>query len=267
MTVIFESGYSLPNGDEPLTHARIAHSNNWLTGGTVSASSTDSDYFEDAPDTSLTYEKWKPSSLAATWEYDHGTDAECDYCCIAAHTMGANGNSLQVQYNNGSGWWNLITTTAITTDAPIMVIFAPQTRQQWRIRITNGTAPEIGVVKFGKALQMQRALFGGHAPINTARQTILRSNKSETGEYLGRTKQRTMGATAYEWSHLKTAWVRNNWPDLQTGIEAEPFWIAWRPGDNGDVAFAQVDQVPIPQNMGVQDFMAVSVQIRSRGYD
>lgn len=267
MTVIFADGYSLPGGDQPLTHARIAHSNNWLSGGTVTASTTATDYFADGPDNSLTYEKWKPTSLAASWEYDHGTSAECDYCCIAAHTMGTNGNSLQVQYWNGSAWTGFITTTAITTDAPIMVIFEPQTAQRWRIRISSGTAPEIGVVKFGAALQMQRPLFGGHAPINTARQTVLRSNRSETGEYLGRTIQRTMAGTVYEWSHLTTTWVRNNWRDLQTAIEAEPFWIAWRPGDNDDVAYAQVDQAPIPQNMGVRDYMVVSMPIRSRGYD
>lgn len=267
MTVIFQDGYSLPGGDEPLTHARILHSNNWLTGGTITASSTDSDYFEEGPDNSLTYEKWKPNSLAATWEYDHGTAAECDCCCIAAHTIGTNGNTLRVQYYDGAAWQNLIAGTIITTDAPIMVLFEPETRQQWRIRVANETAPTIGVVKFGKALQMQRALFGGHSPVNTARQVVLNTNKSETGEYLGRTVKRTMASTTYEWSHLTTQWVRDNWRDFQRAIEDEPFFIAWRPGDNNDVAYAQVDSVPVPQNMGVVDLMSVSMQIRARGYD
>ena len=102
MTVILESGYSLPSGDYPLTHARIGHTLNWLAGGTAVGSSTATGFFADAPLNTLTYERWKPSSVAATWEYDHGSAVECDYAAIAAHTMGTNGNSALVQYWNGS---------------------------------------------------------------------------------------------------------------------------------------------------------------------
>lgn len=267
MTVIFESGYSLPSGDQPLTHARIAHTLNWLSGGTVSASSTATDYFADAPTNTLTYERWKPSSLAATWEYDHGSAAQCDYCCIAAHTMGTNGNTLEVQYHNGSSWVDLIAATSLSSDAPIMVIFEPETRQRWRIRISNGTAPEIGVVKFGSAMQLERPIYGGHSPAPMARQTILRSNYSETGEYLGRAKQRTYLTTQYDWQHLTSSWVRFNWPSFQLAIEAEPFWLAWRPQTFGDVVFAQVDQVPVPQNMGIRDLLSVTLDVRARGYE
>lgn len=266
MTVLLESGYAVPSGDEPLTHARIAHSNNWHEGGTVSASTTDSAFFEDAPTTTLTYEKWKPTALAATWAYTHGSAVECDYCCIAAHNMGTQQNDLQVQYYDG-GWVDLIAATSITSDEPIMAIFDPVTASQWRIRITQNSLPSIGVVKFGKALQMERPLFGGHSPVNFARQTILRSNYSETGQFLGRTKLRTYLNTDYEWSNLSTTFIRNNWKSLQTAIETEPFFIAWRPGDNGDVAFGQVDEVPVPSNSGKRDLMNVSFSMRALGYD
>lgn len=267
MTVIFESGYSLPSGDYPLTHARIAHSNNWFSGGTSSPSSTATGYFADAPLNTLTYERWKPSALPATWGYDHGSSVEADYCCIAAHTMGTNGNSLQVEYWTGAAWVAVCPVTAITSDEPIMVIFEPQTAQFWRISISNGTAPEIGVIKFGTAMQMERPLYGGHAPIPMARQTILRSNYSETGEYLGRVKQRTYLTTSYAWQHLTSTWVRANWPSFQLATEAEPFWIAWRPSTFGDVGYAQLDETPIPTNMGIRDLMSVSMNVRARGYE
>jgi len=273
MTVIYESGYTLPSGDYPLTHARIAHANNWLSGGTATASSTASGYFADAPTNTLTYERWKPTSATATWEYDHGSAAECDYCCIAAHTMGTNGNSLTVQYYDGAAWQDLCASTAITTDEPIMVIFEPETRQRWRISISSGTAPEIGVIKFGSAMQMERPLYGGHAPIPMARQTILRSNYSETGEYLGRVKQRSYLTTEYSWEYLTSSWVRSNWPSFQLATEAEPFWIAWRPSNTGntdnqnDVAYAQLDEVPIPAYTGVKNYMEVSMSVRARGYE
>ena len=267
MTVILESGYSLPSGDYPLTHARIGHTLNWLDGGTANPSSTATGFFADAPLNTLTYERWKPSAATAQWEYNHGSAAECDYAAIAAHTMGTNGNSVQAQYYDGAAWQDLSPVTSVPSDEPIMFIFEPETRQRWRISITGGTAPEIGVIKFGRAMQMERPLYGGHAPVPMARDTILRSNYSETGEFLGRTKQRTYLQTQYAWEHLTSTWVRANWPNFQLATEAQPFFIAWRPTTFGDVAYAQLDQVPVPSNMGLKNYMSVSMNIRARAYD
>lgn len=269
MTVIFQSGYTVPSGDEPLTNARVAHSLNWLSGGTATASSTATGYFANAPLNTLTYEAWKPNASTGTWEYDHGSSASNqDYACIAAHTLGTSGSTIKIQYWTGAAWSDLCAATAITDDSPIFVIFGKTTAQKWRVNITASTsAPTIGVIKFGKALQLSQAIYGGHSPINLARQTILRANYSETGEFLGRTKQRVMLSNTFSWTHLKAAWMRTNWPTMQKAIEAEPFWIAWRPGDYGEVGFAQVDNVPVPQNMGIKDFMSVEMTIRARAWD
>lgn len=267
MGVIFQSGYALPFGDMPLTHARIAHSGNWLSGGTATASTTATDYFANGPLNSLTYERWKPTALTATWEYDHGSAVQCDYCCIGAHTMGTNGNSLQVQYWDGAAWQNLIPATAITNDMAVMVIFGRQTRQRWRISISGGTAPEIGVVKFGLSMQMQRPIYGGHSPLELARQTELRSSYSETGEFLGRTKQRVQMSTGFAWQHLNSSWVRSTFRPFQKAMETEPFFIAWRPLEYSEVALCQADAVPVPQNMGVRDLMAVEMAVRALAYD
>jgi len=268
MTVIFESGYSLPGADQPLNHARLAHASTWATGGTVSASSTDADYFADAPDTTLTYEKWKPTSVAAWWQYAHTGSRSFDYCCVAAHTMGTNGNTFKVQYDSGGGTWaDLTADTAIADDSPIFAIFEPVTATNMRIYITGGTAPTIGVVKFGTAMQFRRPFFSGHAPGGLARQTILRSNYSETGEILGRSKQRTYMQTSFDWRHLPRTWVNSEFREFQLAMEEEPFWIAWRPDDYDDVLFGIVDEVPIPSYMGVRDLMQVSFTMRARGYD
>lgn len=312
MTVLYQASYSLPANDQPLTHARIAHSRNWIDGGTATASGTATGYFADAPLNTLTYERWKPNALPATWAYTHTTSAQCDYCCIAGHTLGTRGTSLSVQYYDGSTWQTLIASTQITSDAPIFCIFAPVTATQWRVSLTGTTLPEISVIRFGAALQMQRPIYGGHAPVTLARKTILRSNYSETGEYLGRAKVRTYGQTTFSWKNLQASWVRAWWPDTQKAIETEPFWIAWRPelapgaapdtsdwvvydgtwtdagrfwrddevwlddpststpatvAKYGEVGYCQVDQVPIPVNMGVRDLMAVDMTVRARGYD
>ena len=267
MTVILESGYSLPSGDEPMTHARIAHSGNWFAGGTVTASTTDSDYFEDAPDNSLTYEKWKPTAIGATWETDLGAAQEVDYCCIAAHDMGTKGVSLVVQYHNGSTWVDVSPVTAIADDSPVMAIFEPVTAQRWRISLSVGTAPKIGVIRFGKALQMQRAIYGGHSPLDLGRQTVLRSNISATGQFLGQSKIRNHLSASFAWQHLTADWVRTNWMPFQRAMEEEPFFIAWRPDDFGEVGYCQSNTPAVPQNTGQADLMSVTLQVKALAYD
>lgn len=261
MTVFTEAGYTLPSGDQPLKHARIAHSRNWLSGGTAVASTTDSDYFEDGPLNILSYEKWKPTGTSSeTWEYDHGSSAECDYCVIGAHSIGTSGATVAVEYYDGSAWQTLIAATAPSDDSAIYALFEPVTAQRWRIAVA-GAAPVVGVVKFGKALQMQRSIYGGHTPSSLARQVVMRSNQSVTGEILGRTTQRKMSQNTFEWENLTAAWVEANWPDMQRAVAAEPFFIAWRPLDKGDVVYGQTDTVPIPTNMGIQALMSVSLNV------
>ena len=267
MTVIFETGYTLPETDQPLTHARIAHGNNWLTGGTATASTTDADYFLNGPLNSLTYERWKPTTAPATWEYDHGSPVTCDYCCIGAHTMGTNRNFVQVQYWDGAAWVNLTAITPPTGDMPVMAIFEPRSAQRWRISISEGTAPEVGVIKFGEALQMQRAFYGGHTPLDFARTTTMRSNRSVTGEFLGKTKLRSTLSTSFDWKHLTRTWIDANWKRFQLAIEEDPFFIAWRPGDFPEVGLCYTDASPVPSNMGIRDLMEVSLGVTARGYE
>jgi len=274
LSVLFSAGYTLPAGDEPLTHARIAHSLNWLAGGTAAASTTAFGFDADAPLNTLTYEFWKPTAYPATWTYSHGSTVtiDLDYCFIAAHNLGTSGASITIQYDSTGGgvWVDLTASTLITDDSPIFVIFPPGSPEILRVQIDSYTdAPQIGVIKFGASMQMERPLYGGHAPISLARQTILRSNYSETGENLGRTKQRTYLATSYAWQHLTAAWVRSTWRTFQLAAESEPFCIAWRPGTFTEdaVGFAQIDEVPIPTNMGIRDLMSVSMSVRARGYE
>ena len=270
--LLLESGdqilLDLKVGDDyPINNARIAHSRNWGTPAFTFPSSTEVGYFAEAPNNTLTYERWKPAAMPADWRVTFSSTIAMDYCCIAAHTMGTNGNTLAIQYWNGSVWVDLITPTAITDDSDIFVIFPEMTQEEVRILISDGTAPEIGVVKFGSALQLERPLYGGHSPILFARRTVLKTNESETGEYLGVSKYRTYLESTFSWQNLSASWIRSKWDILQRAIETEPFFIAWRPGSYDEVAFGRATSVPIPTNMGRRDLMSVELAMRARSYD
>lgn len=254
-------------GDQPLTHARIAHSNNWYSSGSITASSTANGFFASGPNNSLTYEKWKPSVATATWEIDIGSVSTVDYCAIAAHNMGTSGNTLQVQYFNGSIWVNAIPATAINDNMPIFCIFSKQDAQRWRISISGGAAPEIGVIRFGAAMQMPQAIYGGHSPLDYGRMTRSRSAYSMSGEFLGRSKQRGWLETSFDWTHLTRAWIDTHWKSFQKAAESEPFFIAWRPSDFSEVGYCQTERVPAPTSMSIRSYHSVNVAVTARAYD
>jgi hypothetical protein len=266
MTVIIESGYV---GDYPLTHARIAHSNNWITG-TASASATATGYFADGPNNSLTYERWKPSSsLGSVWQIDAGSNVTVDYCCIGAHTLGT-GMSVRAQALIGGVWTDLTPASTITNNSPIFMIFNKRTASEFRINISGG-APEIGVVKFGEALQMQRPFYAGYAPSRTNRQTVVRGNLSEGGQFLGRTKVRNVTDASYAWRNLTADWCDANLPDLIMGIETEPYFLAWRPSDDDgygvDFAWTLGPPSQPPTNQGQINFRTFGFGGKAFGYE
>ncbi len=272
MSVLFEAGYILPGADLPLKHARMAHSGNWHAGGTITSSTEATGFTDDAADNSLTYERWKPSALPGTWENDLGSAKLVDYCCIAAHTMGTNGNTLQVQYDStGGGVWVDVINQAIVDDSPIFAIFEPETFQKWRLRISGGTAPEIGVVKFGAALQFERPFYTGFNITRMNRRTSVTGNLSEGGAFLGRSKINSSLASQYTWANLTYAWVRANL-DGPTGLiqslETEPFFLAWRSALEQDCDFAWT-KGPIgpPSLSGPRDLMSFNFSAEAFGYE
>lgn len=292
MTVIYSAGYVLPGGDLSLKNARICHSLNWLSGGSVdvwdgsdllmetgehllledatlilleSVNATATDYFPAAPLNTMTGERWKPTAVPATWEYNHGSAQTVDYAALAGHTL--TGCTIRFEYWSGAAWVALTPDTAITDNGPLLALFPPVSAAQWRLYIVSGPVPEIAVIKFGRALQMEVPFYGGHTPIDLGRKTILKSTFSESGEYLGRSRLRVMLGTSFAWQHLTAAWVRANWPTLQKAVETEPFWIAWRPSQYGEVGYCQTDAVPVPENMGIRDLMSVEMTVRGLAYD
>jgi len=268
MATYFPDAYAPPGGDEPLTHARMLHSRNWLAGGTVAASNTASGFFANAPLNSLTYERWQPNSLGATWTYDHGAAATCDALCIAAHTIGTSAASVEVLTSDDDSAYTSRIGPIEPTDNEAIWCFLPlTTARYWRVEITGVTRPELGVIKFGRALQFPQPMFSGHTRARFARQTVLRSNITETGEFVGRTVQRVQRPTSYSWAHLPRTWTETNWPTLQRAVEAEPFFLSWRPASYGDVGYFQTDQVPEAVTMGVRDYYEAAIDVRGYSHD
>lgn len=260
MSVIITSGLVL-NAAVPLTHARIGYDSiGLLSGASVTASSETTDFPEEAPLNPLTWDRWKPASVPATWEIDAGTGVSCDFCGIAAHSMGTNGNTVTVQYHDGSTWQD-IDDAMPGDDNPMMFLFEAVTAQRWRISITGGSAPYVGVVYFGAALAMQRAIYGGHSPGALSRKTALLPNRSEGGEWVGRSVIRRGVSATFDWKNLTASWYRENFDPFVAAAIERPFFIAWRPETfPAEVMYASADSDISPSNQGQRDLMSVSFQ-------
>lgn len=261
MTVLLQAGYVAGGSIEPLTHARISHSENWMLIDSTAASSTETDFDADATANTMTYEKWKPTVTPAYIEHTALVNHNCDSCCIAAHDLGTQKASISIQYHNGSTWISFVGPVTISSNNPIIALFNGTLATRWRVYIHSATAmPYIGVICFGTVTQMPRPLYGGHEPAILNRNAVYRTNRSESGELLGRSVIRRSLNASFTWSNIEADWVRTHWSSLQIGVESEPFFIAWRP-DTFAVETAYVLSGPLspPSNQGVRDLMTLEL--------
>lgn len=205
----------------------------------------------------------------AAWENYLFTSQEVDVCCIGAHNLGTRGGTVTIQRFTSS-WVDIMSITP-TDDSPIMAIFEPLTDDAWRIKVEHAAGPAVGVVWFGKALQMERPFYGGFAPSQMNRSTVVRGNKSEGGQWLGRSTVRRSQRVSYAWQNLTAAWVRANLDGPQgliRSLETVPFFLAWRPSELNDVDYGWTGgPVEGPVNQGVRDLMSFTFGAEVYGYE
>ena len=249
----------------PFTNARIGH-HTITRDGTLTASTDQTGSPAYAAGLPNTYESWIPNEVPAWIQVDHGSSIVCDYIGIAAHDIGTTGANIAVQYSSdGISWSDAVTSTAFTDDTPIMIFFDEINARYWRLYIT-GAIPTIGVWYVGKALAMQRAVYGGHSPITLSRNNTVRANTSEGGQFLGRYIVRSSVETTAKFQHLTASWYRSYFDKFVLSARQYPFFFAWRPTDYPrEVAYAWTTGDIRPANMGIGDLMEVSFNMKGIG--
>lgn len=268
MAVVIQSGFSPAR---PLTHARILHQTITRTG-TLLASGEQAGFEADAALNSLTYEFWRPDVLPATWRIDAGAAVWVDAVGIAAHTLGFDGASVKPQWSDDDVAWNDITgigAHAATADGPVLFLFAAQSHRYWRIEVTGMDVPSIGVIFIGAALAMPRPIYGGHSPLDLSRQTVIRPQRSERGQFLGRSIVRGGFTADYAWRHLTPDFYRDEFDGFVEDARRYPFFLAWRPSTFPEsVGYVWSGQDISPSNMGIgRGLMSVSLSVEGLGID
>lgn len=254
------AGYTV-GANQPLTCARILWS---PITGTVTADGTDgvnatNDY---------TFLRWAATTFPANWKIVTAANANVDTVFIAAHNLGSTGATVLVQTASTVGGAFTTRATIVPTDnTTIAAMFnnagTPYVVREVRIQVTGATGPvQIGIIRAGVALQMAQPVYGGVRPIDLNRAVETRQAISETGQWLGRTIQRQAIRTDMDWTHLTAAWYRANFHPFALSLPQTPFGLIQNPSRMAEAtAWCWTDQTPQPENMGVLDFMAVSLSI------
>lgn len=268
MAVVIQSAFS---PTRPLTHARIGHASITRTGE-LAASGDQAGFEADAAVNPLTYESWKPDALPATWRIDAGEAVTVDYVGIAAHTLGTDGATVIPQESDDDSAWSDVTGISAhspSDDGPILFLFAGESHRYWRIRITGSTIPSVGVVFIGASLAMERPFYGGHSPLDLSRRTVMRPQKSERGQFLGRAIVRGGFGTDVAWQHLTPTFIRDEFDLFVEEAKRYPFFFAWRPSTFPEsVGYVWTGQDIQPSNMGTgPGLMQVSFSLEGLGND
>jgi hypothetical protein len=254
------TGYTV-GANRPLTHARILWNpiTGTITGGGTNAVLAGNDY---------TFQRWTPGALPASWTIQTAANAQVDTVFIAAHNLGSTGTTITVDTSDTTGGAFTTRATIVPADNDtIAVMFnnagTPYTIRRVRISLTGASsAVQVGIIRAGVALQMEQAVFGGIKPIGLSRAVETRHSQSETGQWLGRTVQRQASLTEMPWEHLTSAWYRANFAPFALALPQTPFGLIQNPLRMPEsVAWCWCEEAPAPSNMGIRDYMSVSMKI------
>lgn len=258
MTLV-TSNYTIGN-NMPLNHARIL----WdMKYGTVTAGGAGGDLAQN----DYTFQKWNAGAGAVTWVVDFAANQSLDCVGIAAHNLATVGGQITVSTSTNGTTYTSRGVISPTDNSAIMFLFnnagSPVSARYLRISLANSTAAaQIGIIRAGVALQMERPIFGGVSPLGLSETVQTDQAVSESGAWLGVSVRTVSMQSDMNFQHLSGAWYRTNFAPFAARLPQKPFFAAQNPLRMPEsVGWCWTNTRPMPSNMGIRDLMAVSLPI------
>ena len=152
---------------------------------------------------------------------------------IHKHNIGTLGLTVKLQSSaNGSSWTD-VTGSEKTPGDDATIFFvatAPVSAKFWRIHIAGLAAGEtltIGQAFIGNALLVFSPPETGWTPPNVAIENEFINNRSEGGDFMGRTLIRKGSKTQFTVGIADAGWIRTDWLPFMLEAEKHPFYHAW----------------------------------------
>lgn len=244
---------------------------NKAVGATISTETGTQLASGDYVQTGTTFDSWgaTPDTGTVDLQIILGSSQSISFVAIAAHNLADVSATVKPQYSTNSGVaWNDTEASSVTpTDnQAIAWYFDPNTADYWRLHITGATAATYAAVVFvGNVLTIPQRIYSGYAPPLTPTLVDLQSNVSEGGHLLGSSVVRKSSVASTSFTHIAPTFFRAAaWTNFQTHFNAGKgqFW-AWRPTKYGDLHYAWRAGAPlVPQNMGINAYMQVDLEMR-----
>lgn len=212
---------------------------NRLKTGTISVSSeATGGEGENAIDDN-TYDFWTPTALPATWAMTFPISRSMDYAAIAAHNLGSTGNTVAVEYHNGTGWVELASVTP-TDDSVIIIAFNGEFSTQYRFYISGGTVPSIGVLYLGDEIRFDSGILPAYTPLYMAEEVELLKSQSLNGQFITNRVNRRGAKSSFSLNILERSFVESTaFQDFRDHYnDGEPFFFASNPSElTNDVSY------------------------------
>lgn len=257
----------VPSNDQ--SYPIIGH-DNLLEQGSVVATSAASGYPVENCYDWLDYDYWKPQTLGLhTITLTLSAAALCDYFAIFAHNLGECAASIRLYYSTASnvGPWTAIGNGFAPAGSEAKLeIFTPVSARWWQIaaNYSGEQIPYLGMVAFGKRLQMPAGIAPGFSP-PIANDYEITSGKSETGSFLGTSVRRQPRDLNVPFNPIEISWIEQHWtPFIQERAIRKPFFFAWDSEQHGDqVVFCRVNKAPPHPTFSANRHLSINLKVEA----
>lgn len=228
----------------PLNHARILYDNK-LIGASASSDISTGEGSPSYATIPNTYQSFYGSG-SGYLRIDINFDSFPDTVCIGAHNLGSKGYNVTPYYRETATGPLIQFAAGVTPTDNSPIMFHRSDRPKVRVvslffvPTSTSNTFKVGYVSAGVSLQMQRPFFNGHQPYTDSDITEYYSNRTESGEIIGRQIRRRGFETTYEWQNIDDNWYRNNIPAFKDYAKKWPMFVAWNLLEYpSDVAFGE----------------------------
>lgn len=239
---------------------------NLMATGTVSASSSDTDYPVANISTEATTEYWKPTATPSWVKLSLSSATDVDAVAIVGHTLGTTGSTLTFQGSADNSTWVDIAQASPTDDSCILLCFPTKSYQYYRVYISGSTTyPIISTIFIGERFRFPAGVMPPYTPVWACQTYELLTATTVGGQFIGNRILATGGQTSINLVAVETDFALNTLEDFRKHYnEGKAFIWAMSPSEYAtDVGYVWRTEKSImnPTFSETGSWMSVSMEV------
>ncbi len=236
--------------------AYIGYSN-IVKSGVVTATSEAAGYEKENIQSWKTSTWWKAAASGVVYLYvDAGSSVSCDSWGVAGHNLNDNSATIKPQYSATGAWAGEeldFDTVQTPGNATVFRKVTSRSARYWRYETNSiGAASLIANLFLGLALSLEQGIPVGFSPANFNRDRKIFNNKSEGGNFLGRSLRYKGAEIQIQQKNVSRTWMDANWIALADHVELYPFYFIWSQENfSEEAAYCMANKIEYPDYSSV----------------